>query len=106
MSKFLIEATYTPEGLQGLKKDRASGRREAVSSALAALGGKLESMHFAFGERDVIMVVEAPDNIAIAALGIAVSAAGTVRSKTTVLLTVEETDQALSRDAGYRPPGQ
>jgi uncharacterized protein with GYD domain len=105
MPKFLIEATYTPEGFRGLQKDRASGRREAVSTALDALGAKLESMHFAFGERDVIVIVEAPDNITAAALGVVVCAAGGARTNTTPLLTIEEADQALSKKGDYRPPG-
>ena len=44
MPKYLIQASYTAEGLKGLHKDKASGRREAVSHAVAALGGKLEEM--------------------------------------------------------------
>ena len=43
MAKFLIAASYTPEGLRGLAKDKASGRRKAVHDALAALGGKLDA---------------------------------------------------------------
>ena len=105
MPKFLIEASYTPEGFRGLQKDRATGRREAVSSALSALGAKLESMYFAFGDRDVVLIAEAPDNITAAALGVAVCAAGGARTKTTPLLTVEEADQAISKKSAYRPPG-
>jgi uncharacterized protein with GYD domain len=106
MPKFLIEASYTPEGFRGLQKDRASGRSEAVETALRSVGGKLESMHFAFGDRDVIVIAEAPDNIAAAALSIAVGTAGAVRTKTTPLMTVEEADEALSRPVDYRPPGR
>ncbi|MBX6426587.1 MAG: GYD domain-containing protein [Variibacter sp.] len=104
--KYLIEATYTAEGLKGLQKDKATGRVAAVRRAVEALGGKLEVMYYCLGERDVIVVVEAPDNAAVAALNIAVSASGLARTKTTALLTPEETDQALATNITYQPPGQ
>jgi uncharacterized protein with GYD domain len=106
MSKYLIQASYTAEGLRGLQKDKASGRREAVASALEALGGKLESMHYTLGEYDVIVVADVPDQSSITAFSVAVSASGLVRTKTTPLLTVEETDQALQKEVSYRPPGR
>ena len=53
MPKFLIEASYTTKGLRGLAQDKASGRKAAVEAALRGLGGKLESLHFAFGAADV-----------------------------------------------------
>jgi uncharacterized protein with GYD domain len=105
MAKFLIEANYTAEGLHGLQKDKASGRREAAGAAARALGGKLESFHYCFGERDVIAIVEMPDNVAMTALALAVCGSGTVRARTTPLLTVEEVDQALSKKPNYRAPG-
>jgi uncharacterized protein with GYD domain len=106
MSKFLIEATYTAEGLQGLKKDKASGRRHAVEQAINALGGKLESMYYAFGNTDVFVMADLPDNATAAAIGLAISGGGSVRTKTTPLLTVEETDQAINKRIDYRAPGR
>ncbi|HXP73696.1 MAG TPA: hypothetical protein VN823_06075 [Stellaceae bacterium] len=44
MPKFLIQGSYTAEGLKGLQKDKASGRRAAVASAMEALGGKLDAI--------------------------------------------------------------
>ena len=105
MAKFLVEASYTADGLKGLAKDKASGRRAAVEKALAALGGKLEAMYFAFGEHDVLLICECPDSPSAAALSLAASASGLVRTKTTVLMTVEEADQALAKTVNYRPPG-
>ena len=105
MAKFLIEASYTAEGLRGLAKDKASGRQAAITQALAAVGGKLEAVYYAFGNRDVFVIFECPDNISAAALSLAVSATGLVRTKTTPLLTVEETDKALSKSVKYRAPG-
>ena len=42
MPKYLIEASYTAEGLKGLAKDKASGRVKAVGAAAATLGGSVE----------------------------------------------------------------
>ena len=105
MAKFLIEASYTPEGLRGLAKDKASGRQAAVRKTLAALGGKLEGVYYAFGDVDVYVLCECPDNIIAAALSLAVSATGLVRTKTIALLTIDEVDQALSKTISYRAPG-
>ena len=105
MSKYLIEACYTAEGLKGLQKDRASGRLEALTKAAQSLNGKVESMHFALGDDDVIAVLDFPDAGAAAALSAAVSLTGLVRMRTTTLLTVAEMDEALTRNAAYRGPG-
>jgi uncharacterized protein with GYD domain len=105
MAKYLIEASYTAEGLQGLQKDKASGRKQAVTKVVESLDGKLEAMYFALGERDVVIIAELPDIISIAALSLGVSATGLVRTKTTALLSVEETDRALAKKHNYRGPG-
>ena|SRR5215469_12996922 len=106
MPKYLIQASYTAEGLKGLQKDKASGRRSAVMSALEPLGGKLDAMYYALGEHDVFAVVDLPDTQTITALSVAVSASGMVRTSTTALLTVEEADKALAKAISYRPPGK
>jgi uncharacterized protein with GYD domain len=106
MPKYLIQASYTAEGLKGLHKDKASGRREAVSHAIAALGGKLEEMYYTFGEDDAVVILEMPDNASMSALSLAVSATGLVRSRTTVLMSVEETDKALGKQVDFRGPGK
>lgn len=106
MPKYMIHAAYTGEGLKGLQKDKASGRREVVNGAINALGGKLEGFYFAFGETDVVCMVDMPDNTAMAALAVAVSASGLVRTQVTPLLTVEEVDKALQKSVSYRAPGR
>jgi uncharacterized protein with GYD domain len=108
VAKYLIEASYSHEGLKGLVKDGGSGRRAAVEAALKALGGRLESIYYAFGTSDVYVTIEAPDNVTAAALALAVGATGALAHyKTTVLLTADEVDQAAKKSAGagYRPPG-
>src|SRR5690348_12150589 len=105
MPKFLIEATYTPEGLRGLAKDKASGREAVISEALTSLGGKLENIYYALGEADVYVFCDCPDHVSAAALALAVSSTGLVRTKTIPLMTVQETDRALAMKASYRAPG-
>jgi uncharacterized protein with GYD domain len=105
MGKYLIQAAYNAEGLKGLQKDKASGRKQAVAKAVEGLGGKLEAMYFTLGEHDVLLIVDMPDAVTGAALGLKVSATGLVRTTTTSLLTIEETDRALAKSVDYRAPG-
>jgi len=106
MPKYLIEGSYTVDGIKGVLKEGGSGRREAVTAALKSLGGKLESMYYAFGDVDVYVIVDAPDNVTMAALAMGISATGTVAVKTTVLMTVDEIDQAGKKTLSYRAPGR
>jgi uncharacterized protein with GYD domain len=106
MPKYLIQASYTSEGLKGLQKDKASGRRAAVMTALEAMGGKLDAMYYCLGEHDVIVIADLPNTQAATALSVGVSASGLVHTKTTALLTLEETDQALGKTINYKPPGR
>ena len=105
MPKYLIQAGYTAEGLRGLIKDTASGRKAAVQKAVKGMGGKLEALYLSFGKDDVIGIADLPDNIAAAALSLAIGATGLVRIRTTPLLTVEEADKAIKHKAKYRAPG-
>ena len=70
-----------------------------------ALGGKLESFHFAFGDVDAYVVVDLPDDEAAAAAAFTVGASPMTRVKTVKLLTLDEADAAISRSVTYRPPG-
>jgi len=102
----MIEASYTAEGLKGLQKDKASGRKAAVSKVVESVGGKVEAVYYALGEHDVIVIADLPNTVAAAALALGVSATGLVRTKTTALLTVEETDQAIGKKLDYQAPGR
>src|SRR5579862_1266086 len=105
MPKYLVEATYTAEGYKGLAKDKASGRKAAITQAVKKLGGKLDAMYLCLGEYDVILIADMPDHISAAALGSAACSSGMARTKTTTLLTVAEADEALSKTVAYRAPG-
>ena len=105
MPKYLFQAKYTTEGIQGLVRDSASGRRADVQAAVKALGGNVEAFYYAFGDDDVVTIVDLPDNIKAVALGLTTTGSGAVRVRTTPLLTVEDVDEALEIKTQYRAPG-
>jgi uncharacterized protein with GYD domain len=105
MPKYLIEASYSPQGVEGVKSKGGSSRRDAVAEMTESLGGKMESFYFGFGDHDAYVVVDLPDNEAAAAVALTVNASGAATCKTIVLLTPEEVDAAAQRSVGYRPPG-
>jgi uncharacterized protein with GYD domain len=105
MPKYLFEATYTAEGVRGLKQAGAASRVAAVSDMCAELGGSVDSFHFAFGDVDAFVVCDLPDDEAAAAAAFTVGASAATKVTTIKLLTVEEADAAISRSVAYRPPG-
>jgi uncharacterized protein with GYD domain len=105
MAKYMWTGSYTHEGTKGLIAEGGSSRRAVVEKMLASMGGKLECMYFSFGSDDVLIIVDAPDNVSAASVALTVAASGAVRGKMTVLLTPEEIDQATKKSPAYRPPG-
>jgi uncharacterized protein with GYD domain len=73
MPKYLFQATYTAEGIKGLEKDKAAGRKAALSKAVESLGGKLEALYWAFGEHDWVLIADLPDNASATAFSFALS---------------------------------
>ncbi len=106
MPKYMFQANYTPEGVKGLAKDGGSKRREAVEAAFKSLGGKLEAFYYTFGDPDVVVIADMPDNMSAAAASVAINSSGAVTLKTTVLLSLEEMDAATKKTVNYRRPGQ
>ena len=105
MSRYLIQASYTAEGVRGLLKDGGSGRQAAVAKMIEGLGGVSECFYYAFGENDVYAIAQLPDNVTAAAVSLAITASGAVTSKVVVLLTPEEVDAAAGKTVAYRAPG-
>ena len=106
MAKYLLQGSYTAEGSKGLLKDGGSKRRAAAKTLVESLGGKIECLYFAFGETDVLAIVDMPDSASAAAASLTIGASGGLSSKLTVLLTAEEIDQAAKKSATYTPPGR
>ncbi len=105
MARFLITGSYTTDGTKGLLLEGGSGRKAAVQKALEAMGGKLEAIYYAYGETDVIAIVDVPDTVSGLALSLAANASGTIKVTTTPLITVEEMDKACQKSVSYRAAG-
>jgi uncharacterized protein with GYD domain len=105
MPKYLVNASYSPEGVKGVLEKGGTARADAVRTAVEGLGGSMHSFDFAFGADDAVVVVEVPDNVAAAAIGLAVSASGLASTRITVLISPEEIDQAAKKIVAYAPPG-
>jgi uncharacterized protein with GYD domain len=108
MPMYLTRFSYTPETWARLA-DHPEDRRDAARSYIESVGGSLHGFWYAFGECDGYTLWEAPDNVRMAAVAIALGGGGALsKVETTPLLTVEETLEALGRVEAvrYRPPGE
>ena len=107
MPMYLTRFSYTPETWARLISN-PEDRRAAAQAYIESVGGKLHGFWYAFGSHDGYTLWEAPDNVSMAAVALAISGGGALSSlETTVLLSVDETMEAL-RKAGqikYRAPG-
>ena len=107
MPLYLSKFSYTPATwarLIGNPEDR----RTAARSYIESVGGKLQGFWYGFGSHDGYTLWEAPDNVSMAAVALAIAGGGALSSlETTVLLTVDETLDALrkAKQIRYRPPG-
>ena len=107
MPLYLTRFSYTPETWARLI-EHPEDRRAAAQAYIESVGGRLHGFWYAFGDHDGYNLWEAPDNVSMAAVVLAIGAGGAVHSvETTVLMSVEETLEALGRAAQvrYRPPG-
>ena len=108
MPLYLSKFSYTPETWARLV-ERPEDRRKAAQSYIESVGGKLHGFWYAFGSHDGYNLWEAPDNVSMAAVALAISGGGALSSfETTVLLTVDETIDALGKadQIRYRAPGR
>ncbi|MCH8010263.1 MAG: GYD domain-containing protein [Chloroflexi bacterium] len=107
MARYMYQVAYTDEAWGELVK-KPVDRVEAIKPAVRKLGGKIETAYFTFGDYDLMLIASMPDDVSAAALSIAASAGGAVKSiKTTPLMTVREGMRAMrqAKRAGYSPPG-
>ena len=105
MPKYLVTASYSPEGARGLIAEGGTARRDALTASVASVGGMVETFLYAFGGDDLYIVMDVPDNVSAAALGLAIGSAGAISWSTTVMLTPEEIDEAAAKSVDYRAPG-
>jgi uncharacterized protein with GYD domain len=105
MPHYLHQVAYSREGWETLVK-KPQDRIEAVRPAIERLGGKIKSAYFAFGEYDVVVITEMPDNVSAAGLAMAFAGGGACKAvQTTPLLSNEEALEAMKKagQSGYKP---
>jgi uncharacterized protein with GYD domain len=108
MPVYLMRFSYTPETWSRLIQ-KPEDRREAARAYIEQVGGSLQGFWYGFGEYDGFALFDAPDNVSMAGVVLAIAGGGALASvQTTVLMTVEETLEALakSKSISYRPPGE
>jgi uncharacterized protein with GYD domain len=106
MPKYLAHCRYVGEGIKGLLKEGGTSRRAAVEKLVDSMGGTMEAFYYAFGETDLYVIADLPDNVSMAAIALLVNASGAIQVKTTVLMTPEEVDEAAKKTPLYQPPGE
>ena len=106
MPKYLLEGSYLAEGSKGLLKEGGTSRRNLVEGLASSMGGSIEALYYAFGENDIYVIVDVPDDATMTALSLAVNSTGALRLKTTVLMDPEVIDEASTKSINYRAPGQ
>lgn len=107
MPLYLSKFGYTPETWARLITN-PEDRRTAAQSYIESVGGTLHGFWYAFGTHDGYTLWEAPDNVSMAAVALAIGGGGALSSlETTVLLTVDETMDALrkAKQVQYQVPG-
>ncbi|MGH7734561.1 MAG: GYD domain-containing protein [Gemmatimonadales bacterium] len=105
MAKYLLEVNYSVDGIKGVQSEGGSARVAAATQLIEAVGGKVESFYFAFGDIDAYVIAEVPDNVSAAAAALTVCAGGGARIRTVALLSPADIDAAVARKTTYRPPG-
>ena len=105
MPRYLCKVRYSVEGINGVRKEGGTARAEVARKLFESFGATMHSFDFAFGEYDAYLVVEAPNNAAVAGAATIVSAAGGASIETVVLMSPAEIDEAVKVQADYRKPG-
>lgn len=104
MSKYMFQVSYTQAGFQSTLQEGGTERKEAVETSIKSLNGWMEAFYFSFGETDMIVIAELPDNISAAAFSLIASAAGSTMIRTTILITPAEIDLAATKAANKVGP--
>lgn len=107
MALYMYQGSYTNDAWKAQVKNPIN-RFEQIRPMIESQGGRILGAFYAFGDYDVVLILEAPDNVSMSALALAAAAGGAMKaSKTTVLMSIEEGIEAMARagDTAYRPPG-
>ena len=105
MAKYMFRTSYTQSGLKGLLAEGGTGREAALRQTIEGAGGTLEGFYYAFGDCDLYLIADLPDEAAATALSLNIAAAGALTVSVTVLITPETVDEAVGKSIPYRLPG-
>ena len=108
MARYLVQANYTQQGVAGLVSS-PEDRSGMLKDLMESVGGKVHSVDYCFGEFDVVVIMETPDDITMASLSMAIGASGAVTNlRTTVLIPSADGLAAAqkAKEISYRPPGK
>ena len=105
MATYLVQVSYTPQAWAAMIAN-PQDRTKVVGAVVKKLGGKMQDFWLAFGDYDVVGIIDMPDSVSAAAFSIAVGGGGACRSvKTTPLLSMDEGMAAMKKagTSGYKP---
>ena len=105
MTKYMFRTSYTQSGLQGLLAEGGTGREAALRQTIEGAGGTLEGFYYAFGDCDLYLIADLPDEATATSLALNIAAAGALTVSITVLISPATIDEAVTKDIGYRLPG-
>jgi uncharacterized protein with GYD domain len=98
MALYLYELAYTAESLAAQIKSPQDRIEVAAKPVAAAVGGRIVAGGYSFGEYDIVVIYEAPDDESAAAVALAVAAGGAVKAaRTTKLLDGQQWVAALRK---------
>ena len=105
MARYMIHASYSTQGMSDLvnnPQDRAANLRPVIER----MGGKMESFDYAFGDFDAVVIVDMPDNTAVASVAMAVGVSGAISSIKTTFIPMEEAYRPCGRQSAWDTGGQ
>jgi len=106
MAKYLFQITYTEAGHHEIMSGGGTRWHEMVETAVRSLNGWLEAFYFSFGETDMFVIAELPENVSAASFSLIASSAGAAKIKTVVLISPADIDQATKKTVQFYSAGK
>lgn len=106
MNQYLLQGKYLPDGVKGLLAEGGTSRCAAIEKLVASCGGTVSSIHYAFGEYDLYVIFNMPDDSSVAAAAFTARATGAVDVRVIPLIDPKVMDAASKVSGAYRAPGQ
>lgn len=95
MATYIALTSFTDQGIRSIKD--STQRADAVHEAASKFGTKLTSLFWTMGQYDLVATIEAPDDAAATAFGLAISSGGNVRMQTMRAFSRDEMNKILAK---------